>query len=149
MLLSTHKIRLVALSLLMVTIGMGIISCSASKSSQCQNLFSLAEEATQKAVKLTQNGQQIDKTVWLLAADEIEESAQAMEALQLSDRTLQTYRTGFVEVYRDYAEATREIVKVLDTKDIVVAKAAQEKVRRAGEKEKELGKKINQYCQEK
>lgn len=71
-----------------------------------------------------------------------------MQKLELADKNLQAYQKGFIQVYQDYATATRDIVKVLESKDIVIAKAAQEKVRRAGQLERELATEINGYCQD-
>lgn len=135
--------------LLNLTLGLNLLmfSCAESRTSQCQKIFTIAEKATQKTEKLTQNGNEIDQAAWLSAADEIEESAAEMTKLEIADQNLQKYQSGFVKVYQDYASATREIVKVLDTKDIVIAKSAQEKVKRAGQLERELAQEINNYCQ--
>lgn len=141
--------RLNTLLLLIFNLSLGIIlmGCAETRAAQCQKIFKIAEKATAKTEELTQNGQEIDKSAWLLAADEIEDSAIEMENLTVNDENLQQYQAGFVQVYRDYAAATREIVKVLDSRDIIAAKAAQEKVRRAGKMERELGQEINAYCQ--
>lgn len=123
--------------------------CADNKSFQCQKIFKIADEMTQKTKALTNSGKEIEMKTWLAAADEIEQAAQDMEKIKISDETLQQYQVGFSEVYRNYAQATREIVKVLETherKDRIVAKAAQEKVRRASKRERELGQKINTYC---
>lgn len=120
--------------------------CAETKSFQCQKIFKIANNVTQETTSLTKSGQASDKKNWLSAADEIEQGASDMEKLDITDPTLKEYQSGFAEVYRDYATATREIVKVLDTRDRIAAKAAQEKVRRAGKQERELGEKINSYC---
>ncbi len=71
-----------------------------------------------------------------------------MENLTISDENLKPYQVGFAKVYRDYAEATRLIVKVRETKNITEAKAAQAQVKRASKLERELGEQINDYCRE-
>ncbi|ACK68716.1 conserved hypothetical protein [Gloeothece citriformis PCC 7424] len=121
--------------------------CAETKSLQCQKIFKIADEMTQETKTLTNSGQEINMKTWLVAADELEQGAQDMEKIEISDQTLQQYQVGFAEVYQDYAEATREIVKAWETKDRIAGKSAQEKVRRANKRERELGEKINTYCQ--
>jgi predicted metal-dependent hydrolase len=124
-----------------------LASCTENKLSQCQRIFQVANGVKQETQEMTKSGKVIDKKTWFLAANKLEEAAKNMESMTLSDKQLKEYQTGFAEVYRDYAGATREIIKVLDTKDRVAAKSAQEKVKRASKLEQELGTKINSYCQ--
>ncbi|WP_013322000.1 hypothetical protein [Gloeothece verrucosa] len=131
---------------LVILLNYLISGCAESKSFQCQKIFKMADEITKETKTLTKSGQEIDMKTWLAAADEIEQAAQNIEKMEISDPTLQEYKVGFAQIYRDYAEATREIVKVWETKDRIAAKAAQEKVRRASKRERELGEKINTYC---
>jgi CII-binding regulator of phage lambda lysogenization HflD len=101
---------------------------------------------TKETQSLTKSGQEIDKKTWLLAADKIEQAADEMNNLKINDDELKNYKTLFAQVYLDYATATREIIKVWETKDRLAAKSAQEKVRKAGQLEREVGEKINTYC---
>jgi hypothetical protein len=145
--INLSKIKIWLLLNLVLGLNLLMFGCAETRSSQCQKIFNIAEEATKKTEKLTQNGNEIDQTAWLTAADEIEESAEEMKKIEITDKNLQKYQSGFIQVYQDYASATREIVKILDSKDIVMAKAAQEKVKRAGQLERELATEINSYCQ--
>lgn len=138
-----NKKKFIVASFMLTYLMMG---CAESKSFQCQKIFKIADEMTKETKTITKSGQEIDIKTWLAAADEIEQAAQDIEKIDITDQTLQQYQVGFAQVYRDYAEATREIVKVWETRDRIAAKAAQEKVRRAGKKERELGEKINPYC---
>lgn len=121
-------------------------SCAQSKSSQCQRIFEIANQVTKETQTLTKSGRDVEMKTWLLAADKMEQAALDMEKLEITDTNLQAYQQGFAQVYREYAQATQEIVKVWENKDRIAAKAAQEKVRRAGKMEQELGQKINSYC---
>jgi hypothetical protein len=133
---------------LTITLSLLTVSCGEGKVSQCQKIFSIANDVSTKTKSLTQNqsGQQIDMKTWLQAADTMEQAGQQMELLKIKDVKLQEYQSGFVEMYHSYSEATRDIVKARENKDILAAEAAQKKVQRAGKLEKELGTGINQYC---
>lgn len=123
-----------------------LTSCAETKSFQCQKIYQIANEVTKETQSLTKSGQEVDKKTWLLAADKIEQAADEMKNLKINDNELKNYKTLFAQVYLDYATATREIIKVWETKDRQAAKSAQEKVRKAGQLEREVGEKINTYC---
>ncbi|GFE69547.1 hypothetical protein [Chroococcus sp. FPU101] len=123
-----------------------LTSCAETKSFQCQKIYQIANEVTKETQSLTKSGQEVDKKTWLLAADKIEQAADEMKNLKINDEELKNYKTLFAQVYLDYATATREIIKVWETKDRLAAKSAQEKVRKAGQLEREVGEKINTYC---
>ncbi len=134
--------------LIFITISL-LKSCANNKSFQCQQILQIATDVTKETRSLTteQGGNNIDKKTWLLAADKIEQGAENLKKLQVNDPTLNQYKTSFAQVYQDYADATRQIIKVLDNKDKEAAKSAQYKVRKAGQLEKEIGDKFNAYCQ--
>ncbi|MBR8832328.1 MAG: hypothetical protein Cpurp_14215 [Chlorogloea purpurea SAG 13.99] len=123
-------------------------SCANQKSFQCQKILQIATNVTKETRSLTtdKSSENIDKKTWLLAADKIEQGSEDLKKLAVNDPNLQQYKTSFAQVYQDYADATRQIIKVLDSKDKEAAKAAQEKVRKAAQLEKEVGSKFNIYC---
>lgn len=136
-------------SLLILSIFSLLTSCAETKSFQCQKIYRIANNVTKETQSLTKSGQEVDQKTWLLAADKIEQAADEMKNLKVNDEQLKNYKTSFAQVYLDYATATREIIKVWETKDRQAAKSAQEKVRKAGQLEREVGEKINTYCGEK
>lgn len=130
-------------------LGYLLTSCAQTKTFQCQKIYRIANEVTQETQSLTKSGQEVDKKTWLFAADKIELAADEMRNLKVNDDELKNYKALFAQVYLDYATATREIIKVWETKDRLAAKSAQEKVKKAGQLEREVGEKINTYCGEK
>ncbi|PSF37512.1 hypothetical protein C7H19_10115 [Aphanothece hegewaldii CCALA 016] len=138
-------IRFLSISFL----GYLLTSCTETKSFQCQKIYRIANEVQKETQSLTKSGQEVDKKTWLLAADKIEQAADEMKDLKVNDDQLKNYKALFAQVYLDYATATREIIKVWETKDRLAAKSAQEKVKKAGQLEREVGEKINSYCGEK
>ncbi|MFM7875706.1 MAG: hypothetical protein ACKO8M_04055 [Microcystis panniformis] len=125
-----------------------LASCADSKQFQCQKIYQIANEVAQETKSLTKvQGTEIDQKSWLLAADKIEQAAENMKKLAVKDPELEKYKTAFAQVYEDYATATREIIQVIETRNKNAAKLAQEKVRKAGQLEKETGEAFNTYCQ--
>ena len=125
-----------------------LASCADSKQFQCQKIYRIANEVAQETKSLTKGqGTEIDQKSWLLAADKIEQAAENMKKLEVKDTELEKYKIAFAQVYEDYATATREIIQVIETRNKNGAKLAQEKVRKAGQLEKETGEAFNTYCQ--
>ncbi|NES80299.1 MAG: hypothetical protein F6K10_01835 [Moorea sp. SIO2B7] len=131
---------------LSAAISLFTVSCAETKFSQCQKIFGIANGVAKETKSLTNSGQEIENKTWLKAADTMEQAAQEMQALAITDDNLLEYQAGFVKMYRSYSEATREIIKAREDKDRPGAEAAQEKVKQAGKLEKEIGDGINSYC---
>lgn len=124
-----------------------LTSCAETKTFQCQKIYRIANEVARETKSLTENqSEKIDKKSWLLAADKIESGAENLKKLEVNDPELTKYKDSFARVYQDYADATREIIQVLDTRDKKAARSAQEKVRKAGQLEQETGDSFNSYC---
>ncbi len=133
-------------SVIFVLINLGISSCADAKISQCQKMISFVNQVATETKTLTNNQSEKNYQPWLQAADKMEESAQEMDKLVIFDSQLKEYKKGFVEMYSDYAESTREIIKARQNKALNQALIAQEKVKKASQLEQELGNKINNYC---
>jgi hypothetical protein len=132
--------------LLFINILNLLTGCVTSKAFQCQKIYQIANEVTKETRSLTNSVTKIDEKTWLLAADKIEQGGEAMQKLRLSDPELQKNQAIFAQIYQDYADATREIIRAWETKDRFKAKAAQEKVRKAGQLERQVGEEINRLC---
>jgi hypothetical protein len=124
------------------------LSCAESKTFQCQKIYRIANEVATETKALTGNqSQKIDKKSWLLAADKIESGAEKMKKLEVNNPELQKLKKAYASVYQDYADATREIIQVMETRDKNAARSARDKVRQAGQLEQETGDAFNAYCQ--
>jgi hypothetical protein len=122
------------------------VSCTENKYSQCEKIFAIANGVADRTKSLTDGGKTKDIKAFLQAADVMEQASQNLANLELKDPKLIEYQTGFINMYRDYAQATRDIVRARNDRDISAARAAQEKVQQAGKSERELGDGINSYC---
>jgi hypothetical protein len=129
-----------------VVINLVISSCADPKISQCQKMISFVNQTATETKTLTNNQSEKNYQPWLQAADKMEESAQEMAKILIFDSQLKEYQQGFVQMYSDYAESTREIIKARQNKALNQALIAQEKVKKASQLEQELGNNINNYC---
>ena len=143
-LLNIHKIRLI---FILPIFNILVVSCAETKISKCQKIITMVNEVAKETKSLTNNQTEKDTQTWLTAADQMEEAAKKVKNLNLDDVNLQEYQQGFRKMYQAYAQATRDIVKARQDKDINAAKKAQADVQQAGQLEKQLGEKVNTYCQ--
>lgn len=126
---------------------MGLTGCADTKTFQCQKIFRVANEVANETKSLTgDRGREINKQSWLMAADKIESGADKMKNLEVNDPELQKFKESYARVYQDYADATREIIRVLDTRDKNAARITRDKVRKAGQLEQETGDAFDAYC---
>ena len=121
--------------------------CGTSKIVQCKNVIEIANSAVEEAKKLTNEGQTNEPQAMLQAADAMEEASRNMQALELSDETLQKFQTGFITMYTETSGATRTFVEAFEKKDRPGAEAALANLQRATQPEQELVNGINGYCQ--
>lgn len=119
-------------------------ACSETKVAQCQKLILITKKMAEEGAK---NRNVTDPTKILDFAIGFEEAAQNVQSLQLADDQLQTYQQDLAAIYDNNAEATRNIVSAIKSKDILTAKLAQEQVKKTGQKEQLLITQMNQYCQ--
>lgn len=119
-------------------------SCAETKVYQCQKIIEITKKMAQESKV---NRQTTDIKQVLKMADTFEEIAEDMEKLTIQDEQLIKYQKGFAEVYRSNAQATREFIDALQTKNIPAAKLTQKQVQEIGRKEQKLGTDMNSYCQ--
>lgn len=125
-----------------------LVGCRESTVTQCQKIINI----TKKIEKESQNNLQTEDPKKLLkVADAFENSAKELEQLTISEEKLVPLKDGLAEVYRGYAEGTREIVAIASKKDVykpLKAELSLKKVQINGEKQRQLIDQMNQYCQQ-
>ncbi|GEM_PF-1069103 len=131
-----------------LSLGIGFniltVSCADSRLYQCQQIIAVTNKIYEETSK---NSQTKDEQIALGVADTFDAVAEEMEGLKISNEELQEYRDGFVKLYRENAEATREFVRALQAKEVKTAKSTKEKLQKIGSREKTLVNGINSYCQ--
>ena len=133
---------------LATAIGLLTASCAPTKFYQCKRVLEIAAKVNEQVEILCGDCQVEDSQEALQVADVMETSAQEMGDLEINDEQLQTYQSGFVELYQGWSQATRDFVEAFfNQKDLKAAQSAKEKLQQFGGKEKEIVDGINNYCQ--
>ncbi len=123
---------------------LNLFGCEPSKTAQCQKLIT----ETQNLAKAAQeNRQNVDPQKILAFAQTFEDTAKKIQEMSFNDPQLQTYQQALAAIYQNNAEATRNIVSAIQTKDITTAKLAQTQVKETSRKEQTVINQMNQYCQ--
>ncbi|WP_231848031.1 MULTISPECIES: hypothetical protein [unclassified Synechocystis] len=140
--------RLMGLSwgvILMLALNQGLISCGASKADQCRQLILITKQMAEEGAKYrdTTSTEEV-----LNMADAFDATATKIERLNLEDPVLANYQGELVSIYQGNAEATRTMVKALESKDILTAQLAQKQVATIGQQEQQVITNINVHCQQ-
>lgn len=133
------------LILLTLPLSLMLSSCAETKTAQCQKIILITKKIAEESAN---NRDSTDPEKILTVAKAFEEAGQQVQALTLKDNQLRTYQQELANIYDGNAEATRNIINAIKSKDILTAKLAQDQVRQIGKKEQLLITQMNQYCQE-
>lgn len=131
------------LASLSFTLSLLTVSCAPSKVYQCEQIMALANKMAEVGHK---NSETKDEEKVLGVADTFDAVALEMEQLEIKDEQLQEYHSGFVQFYRDHAQATRTFVTAFRKKDAETVKSMIAELQEIGSLEEELVKEINSYC---
>jgi hypothetical protein len=133
------------LILLTLPLSLMLSSCAETKTAQCQKIILITKKIAEESAN---NRDSTDPEKILTVAKAFEEAGQQVQALKLKDNQLRTYQQELANIYDGNAEATRNIINAIKSKDILTAKLAQDQVRQIGKKEQLLITQMNQYCQD-
>jgi hypothetical protein len=136
-----------SLILILLTLPLSVMlsSCAETKTAQCQKIILITKKIAEESAN---NRDSTDPEKILTVAKAFEDAAQQVQALNLKDNQLRTYQQELANIYDGNAEATRNIISAIKSKDILTAKLAQDQVRQIGKKEQLLITQMNQYCQD-
>ena len=141
-----YRIRYVVFLSLTAVLSLLSVSCGDTKAQECNKIIQVANKVVSEATELTSGGQLSNPQMVLQTADAMEQASQEMEAIELKDEQLQNYQTGFVSMYRDTSQATREFVTASEKNDLQGAQKASTKLQEATASEGKLVTDINTYC---
>ncbi|NEP14155.1 MAG: hypothetical protein F6K14_28965 [Symploca sp. SIO2C1] len=122
------------------------VSCGDTKTQECNQIIQVANKVVSEANELTNGGQVSNPQMVIQTADAMKKASQEMEAIELKDKQLQNYQAGFVSMYRDTSQATRDFIIASEKKDRQGAEIASSKLQQATASEKQLVTDINTYC---
>ena len=132
------------MGVLLLGLNQSLIGCAPSKADQCKQLILITKQMAEQGAEYKDTAEAENV---LKIADAFDTTADKVERLKLQDATLSNYQGELVNIYRGNAEATRNMVKALEGKDISTAQLAQQQVRTIGQQEQQVITDINLHCQ--
>jgi hypothetical protein len=143
--MSRRSVRLGGSLVLILGLNQGLIGCGASKADQCRQLILITKQMAEEGAKYreTTSAEEV-----LKMADAFDATATKVERLNIEDSVLANYQGELVAIYQGNAEATRTMVKALESKDILTAQLAQKQVTTIGQQEQQVITNINVHCQQ-
>lgn len=130
--------------MLLLGLNQSLIGCTTSKTDQCKQLILITKQMAEQGAQYKDTAEAENV---LKIADAFEQTADQVEQLKLQDATLTNYQGELVNIYQGNAEATRNMVRALEGKDILTAQLAQQEVQNIGKQEQQVITDINLYCQ--
>ncbi|MBE9174140.1 hypothetical protein IQ225_00100 [Synechocystis salina LEGE 06155] len=143
--LARRSFRLGGSLILILGLNQGLIGCGASKANQCRQLILITKQMAEEGAKYRDTTSAAEV---LKIADAFDATATKVERLSLEDPVLTNYQGELVEIYQGNAEATRNMVQALESKDILTAQLAQKQVTTIGQQEQQVITNINVHCQQ-
>ncbi|NES25270.1 MAG: hypothetical protein F6K41_41810 [Symploca sp. SIO3E6] len=122
------------------------INSNTAKLNQCNKIIRIANRVVQEVKAITQDGNTSNHNVVIQAVEVIEKALEEMENIEIDDEQLKNFQTGFIRMYRDTSQATREFVDASNRENLPAIEAASRNLRQATLPEKELVNGINHYC---
>ncbi|MEM9538825.1 MAG: hypothetical protein AAGA60_04855 [Cyanobacteria bacterium P01_E01_bin.42] len=128
------------------TVALFLVSgCGTSKIAQCNQIIEIANALEE--VRVSADNQEADTTQTMVqVVDAMDKASQDMQALELSDETLEELRGEFIKMYAETSNATRTFLEAFNKKDRQTVDKAIEELHRATQPEQELVNQINSYC---
>ncbi|NEO29305.1 MAG: hypothetical protein F6K36_02390 [Symploca sp. SIO3C6] len=136
--------------LVQITAAMSLLSasCSESRIVQCAKINKIAGDAVNEVTSHAKGAQAKDPKAALQAAEAMEEASQKMEAVEVQDKKLKYYQTGFVKMYRDTSQATKDFIAAYKKQDREAAELAKNDLLKATTPEEQLLADFDSYCSE-
>lgn len=138
----------IARLLALICCGALACSCTPRKLHQCRLAIAVASEANTDIRALAAAEPEPSAEDMLQAATALEAAATELDALELSDPTLQSWQQAYVPEYRRLATLTREFVAAKEQRDRATAESIRDRLQAASRSEAELVARINRYCLE-
>ena len=131
-----------------VLLGLLVSSCGESRLTQCEQIFRIAGEVTQKSnnISYTSNKELESMENWLEAARIMDRAANQIKELHINNSQLIKYQHQLITVYRIYTQATYDAVQARENKSLEALKAARLNAQKAGQMQQSLIKELNKYC---
>ncbi|MGB3616036.1 MAG: hypothetical protein WBA10_19750 [Elainellaceae cyanobacterium] len=128
----------------------GLVSCSSGTVDQCNQLINVANRAVTDVEAVTSSPESPESRnteSFSNITETAQQAASQLEAIDLTDEQLQSYRQRFIKLYRETGAATEQLVTAVEEQNLPAAEDAYEKLEAATGQEEPLVNEVNQYCQ--
>lgn len=123
------------------------MGCSESKVAQCNRLIEIANQAAMDVEAVTQSASAEDTEAFRTVASTADQAAENLEAIELSDSTLEEYKQRFITLYAETSAATQALVDAVEQQSPQEATDAYNRLQSATQQEGPLVDEVNNYCQ--
>ena len=128
----------------------GLASCSSGKIDQCNQLIGVANRAVtdvEAVTSIPESPEARNTEAFSTITETAQQAASQLEAIDLTDEQLQSYRQRFIKLYQETGETTEQLVAAVEAQDLPAAEDAYAKLETATSQEEPLVNDVNQYCQ--
>jgi hypothetical protein len=137
--------------LVIVSLSFFAVGCEENKSTQCQQIFRIAQDVKASNQHLGNVGnvnEQSPKIMkqWLQAANEFNQAAEHLAMLEINRSELIKYQNQLITLYRIYSQATYDAVGARENQDLPALQSARQDAIKAGIIQQKLIREINTYC---
>ena len=141
---SNKSLLLLAIALL----NLFMFGCENNKQSQCEQIFQIARNVNKEGLQTSyvEREAPLEISSWLAAARKFDQTAEQIETLNITNSQLINYQNQLATVYRIYSHATYDAVRARENKNFIALKSARNDAIKAGQVQKELIQKINNFC---
>lgn len=131
----------VTVSAIAVTVSLGLLSCD-GKIAQCNRLIEVINKEQGPLKKATGN----DPAALKKLADTLDNVAKKVEAVELKDEKLLSFRNEYSQMAKDLGKASRDTATAVESNDPKKAQDAAKNMSSFGDRESDLVDNINKYC---
>lgn len=117
-----------------------------AKIAQCNQIIEITNEAVRNAKSINNNDKTSQDKAMLIVASFMDKAVVELEKISVTDQTLKGYQAGFIKMYKDTSQATRNFVSAYNNRNRPEAEAAIQALQAATSPEKQLVTDINNYC---
>jgi hypothetical protein len=144
--LSQPTRRFIVRASVVSALGLWIVGCSETKTSQCVKLIDVANKAVNDIEAVTAPAGSDNIEALTQIATVAERTNKEMQALNLTDPKLKEFRTRFTTMYSDTSAATRNLINAATNKDTATSQQAYESLKQSTSRESPLVDDVNRYC---
>jgi PBP1b-binding outer membrane lipoprotein LpoB len=131
------------LILAIVLLSFFAVGCEENKSTQCQQIFRIAQDVKASNQQLNNVNKQPSEIMksWLEAGNRFNQAADNLALLEINHSELIEYQNQLITLYRIYSQATYNAVRARENHDLSALQSARQDAIKAGARQQN-----NAYC---